>query len=70
MLFQNSVLHPLSEVINFHKTIVSNRREYLHNEIISLRKEISELKEQIATVSSRRAEIMKILETHGALSRV
>ena len=68
VLFQNSVLHPLSEVINFHKTIVSNRREYLHNEIISLRKEISELKEQIATVSSRRAEIMKILETHGALA--
>ena len=68
VLFQNSVLHPLSEVINFHKTIVSNRREYLHNEIISLRKEIVELKEQIATTSSRRAEIMKILETHGALA--
>lgn len=68
VLFQNSVLHPLSEVINFHKTIVSNRREYLHNEIISLRKQILELKEQIATISSRRAEIMKILETHGALA--
>lgn len=68
VLFQSSILRPLSEVINFHKTIVSNRREYLHNEIVSLRKEIIELNEQIVNLSAQRAELMKILETHGALA--
>ena len=68
VLFQNSVLQPLSEVINFHKTIVANRREYLYNEIVSLRKEINGLNEQIANLSTQRAELMKILETHGALA--
>lgn len=68
ILFQNSVLQPLSEVINFHKTIVANRREYLHNEIVSLRKEIADLNGQLANLSAQRAELMKILETHGALA--
>lgn len=68
ILFQGSILQPLSDVINFHKTIVANRKEYLHSEIVSLRKEIDGLNEQIATLSSQRAELMKILETHGALA--
>ena len=68
ILFRDSILKPLSEVINFHKTIVANRREYLHSEIVSLRKEIDGLNEQISTLSSQRAGQMKILETHGALA--
>lgn len=68
VLFQDSILQPLSEVINFHKTIVANRRDYLHNEIVSLRKEIAELNEYIANLSAQRAELMKILKTHGALA--
>jgi len=67
VLFQDSILKPLSEVINFHQTIVSNRREYLHNEIISLRKEIAQLEEEAENLSAQRAKLMKILETHGAL---
>ena len=68
VLFQGSVLRPLSEVIEFHKTIVSNRKEYLRNEITSLRKEIIEIKNRIAVISTQRSEKMKILETHGALA--
>lgn len=68
VLFKDSILRPLSEVINFHKAIVTNRKEYLHSEIMSLRKEIDELNEKIANLSSQRAERMKILETHGALA--
>lgn len=68
ILFRDSILQPLSDVINFHKTIVANRREYLHSEIISLRKEIDKLNEQIENISSQRAELMKVLETHGALA--
>lgn len=68
VLFQGSVLQPLSEVIEFHKTIVSNRKEYLRNEITSLRKEIIEINNRIAVISTQRSEKMKILETHGALA--
>lgn len=68
ILFQNLILQPLSQVINFHKTIVANRREYLQSEMISLRKEIDDLNAQIENLSSLRAEQMKILETHGALA--
>lgn len=68
VLFQDSVLNPLTEVIEFHKTIVANRKDYLRNEIISLKKEINEIKARIETLSTRRSEKMKVLETHGALA--
>lgn len=68
VLFQASVLQPLSEVIDFHKAIVSNRKEYLCNEITSLRKEIAEISRQISDLSIQRSEKMRILETHGALA--
>ena len=68
VLFQNSVIHPLSEVIEFHKAIVSNRKEYLRNEITTLRKDIAEINNRISDLSTQRSEKMKILETHGALT--
>lgn len=68
ILFQDSVIKPLSEVIEFHKTIVSNRKEYLRNEITSLRKDISDINNRIIALSEKRSEKMKILETHGALA--
>lgn len=68
VLFQGSVLHPLSEVIEFHKAIVSNRKEYLRSEITSLRKDVIEINSQITVLSIQRSEKMKILETHGALA--
>ena len=66
-IFQETSLHTLSEVIDFHKTIITNRKEYLQSEISSLKKEIAELKNKVSMLSSQRAEKMKILETHGAL---
>ncbi len=67
ILFQETISHSLSEVMDFHKAIVSNRAEYLHGEIVSLKKEIKELTGKIKMLSEQRAELMKILETHGAL---
>lgn len=68
VLFPDSVIHPLSNVIDFHKTIVANRTDYLRNEISSLKKEINEITNKIKTLSTQRSEKMKILETHGALA--
>jgi uncharacterized protein YydD (DUF2326 family) len=68
VLFPDSVIHPLSNVIDFHKTIVANRKDYLRNEILSLKKEIKEINDKIESLSTQRSEKMKILETHGALA--
>ncbi len=67
VLFQDSIIKPLSEVLEFHKNIVSNRKEYLRNEITNLKKEILEIGSKITELSEQRAELMKVLETHGAL---
>lgn len=67
ILFKDTLTKKLDEVINFHRTIVANRREYLNNEINNLKNEIDSLKNQLESLSNRRAAIMKILETHGAL---
>lgn len=68
VLFQDSIIKPLSEVLEFHKNIVSNRKEYLRNEITNLKKEILEIGSKITELSEQRAELMKVLETHGALN--
>lgn len=47
IIFKDSILKPLSDVIKFHKTIIKNRKEYLRSEILSLHKEINELEKQI-----------------------
>ncbi len=68
VLFQSSITHSLSDVIGFHNAIVSNRKEYLRNEISILKKDILEINNRIASLSIKRSEKMKVLETHGALA--
>lgn len=68
IIFKDSILKPLSDVIKFHETIIKNRKEYLRSEILSLHKEINELEKQIEKLSKDRAKLMQILETHGALN--
>lgn len=67
IVFKEFVQRSLSEVFDFHKTIVSNRKEFLNNEIILLQKEIDDINDKILSLSNHRSDIMKILETHGAL---
>ena len=52
ILFGESIRRPFSEVIDFHKTLVANRKEYLSHEIAELRKEITEIKDQIIDLSN------------------
>ncbi len=67
VLFKDSIMQPLAEVINFHKSITLNRHEYLKSEIVSIRREIDEIKKQISDISTQRSKLMRVLETHGAL---
>ncbi|MDR2955063.1 MAG: DUF2326 domain-containing protein [Prevotella sp.] len=67
ILFADNVKVKLNEVVDFHKALLSNRREYLHNEIIRLRNEILRIREQIEVLTNERAKSLQILESHGAL---
>lgn len=67
IVFPDSLKVQFDEVVNFHKALLSNRREYLQSEMAKLRNEIADLKKEIEEVTEIRAKSMKILESHGAL---
>lgn len=55
------------EVRAFHESVVQNRRTYLDGEIQTTRQRIRECESQQQKVEARRAEVMGILQSHGAL---
>jgi len=67
LIFQNNLKKQLDEIINFHRKIVENRKAYLQLEIHRISREINELKSQIELSSNKRAGVLNILKTHGAL---
>lgn len=67
VLFGDNVNKSLQEVVEFHKKIVENRKNYLQNEVRRTLTDITNIKQQIATLDSKRSDLMKLLETHGAL---
>lgn len=66
-VFSVESLHTLAEVEQFHRSIVSNRKNYLKAEIDSLSDENEKLQKKISKLSVERAEYMNILNSHGAL---
>jgi uncharacterized protein YydD (DUF2326 family) len=63
----HAVMKQLSEVQEFHQQLVRNRREYLGSEILRLEQDVAEARRTVAQKSNRRAELLNILRTHGAL---
>jgi uncharacterized protein YydD (DUF2326 family) len=66
IVFPESVQVQLDEVVDFHKALLFNRREYLRNEITKLRSEIVRLCMEIEKLTEIRAKSLQILESHGA----
>ena len=67
IVFTSNVKVRLCEAVDFHKALLTNRREYLQNEIAKLRGEIARLRKEIESLTKVRAISLQILETHGAL---
>jgi len=55
------------EVRQFHESVVVNRRSYLAEEIEDARRRIAQREQQKEQKDARRAEVMNVLRTHGAL---
>jgi uncharacterized protein YydD (DUF2326 family) len=60
-------LRRLDEVRKFHQSIIENRRLFLDAEMRRLRREIATRNQLIQDKTEKRALVMKILQTHGAL---
>ncbi|HEX5271539.1 MAG TPA: ABC-three component system protein, partial [Gemmataceae bacterium] len=57
------------EVRQFHESVVSNRRSYLAEEVEDAKRRIAQREQQKEQKDARRAEVMTILQTHGALEQ-
>lgn len=62
-----NIFKRFEEVEVFHKSIIENRKSYLASEIEEAKERIRRRSEEIKKLSERKAEIMGILHSHGAL---
>lgn len=67
ILFSDILKKKLEEARDFHNKIVQNRKQFLQVEIEEIVNQISINENAILKNTSDRAELMKILKTHGAL---
>ena len=65
--FNEKMKKTLAEAKSFHKAIIKNRKIFLETEITHLKNALVSNEADINSVSNKRAELLKLLETHGAL---
>ena len=70
VLFPGSVRRRLEDAREFHESLVRNRREYLESEMSKLEEEVRTKGAQIDGMGEKRAKIMRVLETHGAVEEL
>ncbi len=57
------------EVRSFHESVVRNRRDYLMGELQAAKQRITERDNEKQKLDKRRAEVMNLLKSHGALEQ-
>lgn len=67
ILFSKALAKRIEDVVSFHKQVVINRKEFLTSEMGRIRHNMAEREQQINSLSATRAELMQVLEKHGAL---
>lgn len=70
LIFPDAVRRTLDEARHFHRQIVSNRSDFLQVEIKRIRQAIAERETQIKDLTGKRAEVLQVLQTHGALQEM
>lgn len=65
--FPEKLLKHLDEVMAFHRQVVDNRKSFLASEISRLENEIRNRSSRAEAVDAKKSNLMKILNTHGAL---
>ncbi len=57
----------LEDVQAFHIKVTRNRRDYLRSEVMRLNRELENTRIEIEQLSNRKADLMRVLQSHGAL---
>jgi uncharacterized protein YydD (DUF2326 family) len=57
------------EVRSFHESIIRNRRDYLSEELLAAKQRVKSREQEEQRLDHRRAKIMEILQSHGALDQ-
>lgn len=70
IVLPSSAVRRFADVLEFHDTVVRNRRNYLQSEIDDAERRIRDRERQMATLTGRRAHILGILKSHGALDQL
>ncbi len=69
VILPNSIVRRFEEVRLFHKSIITNRRSYLGNEVVAARQRIRVRDQRMPEISARLARIMAMLQSYGALDQ-
>jgi uncharacterized protein YydD (DUF2326 family) len=67
VILSESVVRRFEEVRLFHESIIENRRSYLGSEVTAAEQRIKTREDRMSKINDRRAKIMAILRSHGAL---
>ena len=67
MVLPHNVVESIEAAQKFHRTVVVNRREFLSAEIERVEGRIGRRTALIASLSDKKAELMRVLDGHGAL---
>lgn len=67
LVLPDSITKRLEDVLTFHRQVVTNRKEFLKTEMDRIKNDIEKRKQEEQNLSSRRTELMQILDKQGAL---
>jgi uncharacterized protein YydD (DUF2326 family) len=65
----NVAVKRYDEVKTFHESVIRNRRSYLSGELDAARQRIASREQERQRLDERRADVMSILQSHGALEQ-
>jgi uncharacterized protein YydD (DUF2326 family) len=70
VVLPNAVNRRFDEVKAFHESVVQNRKSYLSGELESVKRRIANRISRMQQMENRRAELMGLLQSHGALDHL
>jgi uncharacterized protein YydD (DUF2326 family) len=67
LTFPDAATKKLDDVLFFHQQVIKNRKDFLHTEIERLKNAISGRGQKVVDLTNQRADLMVVLQKHGAL---
>lgn len=67
VVLATGITKQLSELQQFHVQLIENRKQFLFDEMEGIKQEIQKREQEIEKKTKERAELLVILQTHGAL---